>query len=126
MLASLAGAAVLALVVAAQPQPELPAGPRSSRWPSCSASAPAGCSPGWPCARRRSGSARVTGIVGAAGGLGGFFPPLVMGATYDEAAQHYTVGLVLLCLTAVIAVIFVLLFLKREPSAERASSPVSR
>ena len=26
----------------------------------------------------------VTGIVGAAGGLGGYFPPLVMGATYDS------------------------------------------
>ena len=30
---------------------------------------------------KRVGS--VTGIVGAAGGLGGYFPPLVMGATYD-------------------------------------------
>ena len=27
----------------------------------------------------------VTGIVGAAGGLGGYFPPLVMGATYDAS-----------------------------------------
>ena len=35
----------------------------------------------------------VTGIVGAAGGLGGYFPPLIMGATYDEAGNDYTVGL---------------------------------
>ena len=35
----------------------------------------------------------VTGIVGAAGGLGGFFPPLVMGATYNEAATATPSGL---------------------------------
>ena len=38
----------------------------------------------------------MTGIVGAAGGLGGYFPPLVMGATYDSVGNDYTVGLVLL------------------------------
>jgi len=56
----------------------------------------------------------VSGIVGAAGGLGGYFPPLVMGATYDEATQSYTVGLVLLSATAVVSFLFVLLRLKRE------------
>jgi MFS transporter, NNP family, nitrate/nitrite transporter len=45
----------------------------------------------------------VTGIVAAAGGLGGYFPPLVMGATYDEANNNYTVGLLLLVATALIA-----------------------
>lgn len=48
----------------------------------------------------------VTGIVGAAGGLGGFFPPLVMGATYNEADHSYTVGLVLLMGVALIAFAF--------------------
>jgi NNP family nitrate/nitrite transporter-like MFS transporter len=78
---------------------------------------------------RRAPAARVgavTGVVGAAGGLGGFFPPLVMGATYDEAHNNYTVGLGLLCLTAAIAFIFVAVSLKREPSAPRVSSPVRR
>ena len=42
----------------------------------------------------------VTGIVGACGELGGFFPPLVIGATYNEAAHSYTIGLVLLTITA--------------------------
>lgn len=37
----------------------------------------------------------VTGIVGAAGGLGGFVPPLVMGAVYGHAG-NYSVGLALL------------------------------
>ncbi|MCV7360772.1 nitrate/nitrite transporter [Mycolicibacterium neworleansense] len=45
----------------------------------------------------------VTGIVAAAGGLGGYFPPLVMGATYDAVDHDYTVGLLLLVATALLA-----------------------
>ncbi|WP_243883891.1 MFS transporter [Cellulomonas fengjieae] len=41
----------------------------------------------------------VTGIVGAAGGLGGFFPPLVMGAVYDRTGD-YSLGYVLLAVSA--------------------------
>ena len=37
----------------------------------------------------------VTGLVGAAGGLGGFFPPLVLGAL-DQATGSFTGGFVLL------------------------------
>jgi NNP family nitrate/nitrite transporter-like MFS transporter len=37
----------------------------------------------------------VTGLVGAAGGLGGFFPPLVLGAV-KQATGSYTLGFVLL------------------------------
>ena len=48
----------------------------------------------------------VTGIVGAAGGLGGFFPPLVMGATYDEVHHSYTLGLVLLAIVTGLALLF--------------------
>jgi MFS transporter, NNP family, nitrate/nitrite transporter len=44
----------------------------------------------------------VTGVVGAAGGLGGFFPPLVMGLVYG-ALGDYSVGFVLLALTAAAA-----------------------
>jgi len=35
--------------------------------------------------------------------LGGFFPPLVMGATYDAAHRNYFVGLTLLAVTAALA-----------------------
>lgn len=45
----------------------------------------------------------VTGIVSAAGGLGGYFPPLVMGSTYDPVDNDYSVGLALLVATALIA-----------------------
>lgn len=48
----------------------------------------------------------VTGIVAAAGGLGGYFPPLVMGATYDKADNDYSIGLGLLVATALIALLF--------------------
>jgi NNP family nitrate/nitrite transporter-like MFS transporter len=47
----------------------------------------------------------VTGIVGAAGGLGGFFPPLVMGATYALDGS-YAIGLMLLSDVALAAAVF--------------------
>lgn len=58
----------------------------------------------WVTRRAQPGSVgTVSGIVAAAGGLGGFFPPLVMGATYDPVHNDYTIGLVLLVVTAVLA-----------------------
>jgi MFS transporter, NNP family, nitrate/nitrite transporter len=54
----------------------------------------------------------ITGIVGAAGGLDGYFPPLVMGATYDEGGNDHAIGLGLLCVTALVAFAFVLLRLR--------------
>ncbi|MDD7933203.1 MFS transporter [Actinomycetospora straminea] len=44
----------------------------------------------------------VTGVVGAAGGLGGFFPPLVMGSIYGLTGS-YTIGFLLLAATAAAA-----------------------
>ncbi|MNR16112.1 putative nitrate transporter NarT [compost metagenome] len=41
----------------------------------------------------------VTGIVGAAGGLGGFFPPIVLGLVKDISGA-YTLGFVLLMIFA--------------------------
>lgn len=43
----------------------------------------------------------VTGLVGAAGGLGGFFPPLLVGVLY-QATGHYSVGFILLSLTSLV------------------------
>lgn len=43
----------------------------------------------------------VTGLVGAAGGLGGFFPPLVLG-TIRQATGTFTLGFVLLSLFSLI------------------------
>jgi len=57
---------------------------------------------------RQSPPARVgsvTGIVGAAGGLGGFVPPLVMGVIYSNYGS-YAAGLALLALVAAAATVF--------------------
>lgn len=47
----------------------------------------------------------VTGVVAAAGGLGGYFPPLVMGATYHAATNSYQLGLWLLVIVGAFALI---------------------
>jgi MFS transporter, NNP family, nitrate/nitrite transporter len=39
----------------------------------------------------------------------------VMGATYDEATHSYTTGLILLCITAVIALLFTIVLARRQP-----------
>ena len=61
----------------------------------------------------------VTGVVGAAGGLGGFIPPLIMGAVYG-AFGHYLVGLLLLAVMALFAAVFTWRSFGRlrQPSAE--------
>ena len=48
----------------------------------------------------------VTGVVGAAGGLGGFFPPLVMAAV-KSATGSYTIGFLLLAAVAAAALLVV-------------------
>ncbi|GEC08948.1 hypothetical protein SSP24_66030 [Streptomyces spinoverrucosus] len=55
----------------------------------------------------------MTGVVGAAGGLGGFFPPLVMGVVYG-VTDDYTWGYVLLALTAGAAAAFTTTAVRRE------------
>src|SRR5262245_15038222 len=49
----------------------------------------------------------VTGLVGAAGGLGGFFPPLVLGVM-RQATGTFTLGFVFLALFAIICFVAVL------------------
>jgi MFS transporter, NNP family, nitrate/nitrite transporter len=56
----------------------------------------------------------VTGLVGALGGLGGFFPPIVLGIV-KESTGTYAVGFILLALSALIALIAnLLLFLGKQ------------
>ncbi len=62
----------------------------------------------------------VTGVVGAAGGLGGFFPPLVLGVVRD-ATGSYTVGFILLALFAVGCLLVNALFVRRHPSGSNAA-----
>ena len=114
---SLAGAAVMSLIIALRLPPEIPAGTSfvvmalflglgtGGVFAWVAELAPA----------ERVGA--ITGIVGACGGLGGFFPPLVMGVTYNEAAHSYTIGLVLLTITASGALLFTLFGIRRKTPA---------
>lgn len=64
----------------------------------------------------------VSGVVAAAGGLGGYFPPLVMGATYNPATNSYSLGLWLLVVTAIAALILALLLRRTRTSGQSADS----
>ncbi|MFS0702652.1 MFS transporter [Cellulomonas sp. 179-A 4D5 NHS] len=61
----------------------------------------------------------VTGLVGAAGGLGGFVPPLVMGAVFDVAGD-YSLGLALLAVVCVLTALFTRGPVRRHARAQRA------
>jgi len=54
----------------------------------------------------------VTGLVGAAGGLGGFVPPLIMGYVYGRT-DSYGIGLALLSVTAVLTLLLTLTVVRR-------------
>ena len=47
----------------------------------------------------------VSGVVAAAGGLGGYFPPLVMGATYHAETNSYALGLWFLVIVGTFALV---------------------
>lgn len=58
----------------------------------------------------------VTGVVGAAGGLGGFFPPLVLGIIFS-ATGSYMLAFLLLAATAVLCLVVLLLMGRRTRAA---------
>ena len=66
----------------------------------------------------------VTGLVGAAGGLGGFVPPLIMGYVYGRT-DSYAIGLGLLSVTAALTLVLTLTVVRRTADryeAERAAA----
>ncbi|MFC8922435.1 nitrate/nitrite transporter [Cellulosimicrobium sp. NPDC057127] len=62
----------------------------------------------------------VTGLVGAAGGLGGFIPPLIMGAVY-QLEGDYGIGFALLALTGLATLLFTLGPVRRGARARSAA-----
>ena len=60
----------------------------------------------------------VTGLVGAAGGLGGFVPPLIMGYVYGRT-DSYAIGLILLSVTAALTLVLTLTVVRRTAATER-------
>jgi NNP family nitrate/nitrite transporter-like MFS transporter len=69
----------------------------------------------------------VTGLVGAAGGLGGFVPPLLMGYIYGQT-DSYAIGLVLLSVTAALTLLLTLTVVRRtaaaHPPAHQHAAPL--
>jgi len=61
----------------------------------------------------------VTGLVGAAGGLGGFVPPLVMGYVYGRT-DSYAIGLWLLAATAALALILTVTVVRRTAESQES------
>jgi NNP family nitrate/nitrite transporter-like MFS transporter len=124
VLASLAGVAVLASVAIFQPPRDLWS---ATTFITLAVSLGIGTGGvfGWVTHRVPAGSlGAVTGIVSAAGGLGGYFPPLVMGATYDPVHNNYTIGLLLLVATALAACAYTVVRLHaHEPAVERSQVP---
>ena len=103
---ALAGAAGMAVVIALQPPAEIAAG---SSFIAMAFFLGIGTGGVFAWVARSAPPERVgsvTGIVGAAGGLGGYFPPLIMGATYDSVSNNYTVGLALLSLTCLLTLLY--------------------
>ena len=103
---ALAGAAGMAVVIALQPPAEIAAG---SSFIAMAFFLGIGTGGVFAWVARSAPPERVgsvTGIVGAAGGLGGYFPPLIMGATYDSVSNTYTVGLALLSLTCLLTLLY--------------------
>ena len=60
----------------------------------------------------------VTGLVGAAGGLGGFVPPLIMGYVYGQT-DSYAIGLWLLAATAALTLLLTVTTVRRTADQER-------
>ncbi|GAT08140.1 NarK/NasA family nitrate transporter [Mycolicibacterium novocastrense] len=122
VLSSFAGTALMALIAMLQPPPDV--------WSAATFIALAvflGVGTGgvfaWVARRSPAKSVgSITGIVSAAGGLGGYFPPLVMGSTYDAVENDYSVGLILLVVTALIAFAYTALRLHaHEPHPKEAT-----
>ena len=63
----------------------------------------------------------VTGLVGAAGGLGGFVPPLIMGYVYGQT-QSYAIGLWLLAVTAALTLLLTLTVVRRTAAEGSATA----
>ncbi|MER5424739.1 MFS transporter [Streptosporangium roseum] len=105
LLASFAGTTVMALVLAFNPPPEIPAG---TCFVLMALFLGLGTGGVFALVARLVEPSRVgtvTGLVGAAGGLGGYFPPLVMGVVYS-ATGTYVIGYVLLAATALAALLY--------------------
>ena len=122
VIVALAGVSVLAWVVNLQPDGDVPAGLTF-----VAMAAALGLGTGgvfaWVGVLAPQGKVgSISGVVSAAGGLGGYFPPLIMGATYDAAAHSYAIGLLLLVVTALGALAFTIFAMQGRTKAKVAAA----
>ncbi|RBQ15217.1 MFS transporter [Spongiactinospora rosea] len=111
-----AGVVVLALVLALRPPAEFPAGLSFVLMALFLGLGAGGVFALVAKVVEQSKVGTVTGLVGAAGGLGGYFPPIVMGAVF-AATGTYTIGYLLLAITALVALAYTwVAFHTREPA----------
>lgn len=68
----------------------------------------------------------VTGLVGAMGGLGGFFPPLLLGAFRDRMGAVWPGFLLLAGMSALLAAVNHYVFLPREVEIDKLMTPQLR
>lgn len=115
LLISFAGVVVMAIVLCFRPPPELPAGVTFVLMALLLGLGTGGVFALVAKVVEASRVGTVTGLVGAAGGLGGYFPPLVMGVVYS-AAGAYTLGYLLLALTALVAFVYTFRAFRALPS----------
>jgi NNP family nitrate/nitrite transporter-like MFS transporter len=64
-------------------------------------------------------------VVGAAGGLGGFIPPLLMGAVFDWT-NSYAVGFLMLAMVAAGAALYAGIVMRPRGSRVTSVLPVAR
>lgn len=124
VIASLIAVTVLALVVMSQPQTEVATGATFLSMASALGLGMGGVFAWVGRLAPAKNVGAVTGIVAAGGGLGGYFPPMVMGATYNPVTNSYGIGLFLLAVTAAVALV-VTLFLQRKSSEQAKSAPAN-
>lgn len=122
VLTSLAAVAVLAWVVNLKPAGEVPAGLTFLAMAAALGLGAGGVFAWVGVLSPPEKVGAVAGIVSAAGGLGGYFPPLVMGATYDAEDNSYFIGLMLLSVTALVALLFTLFAVKGKPKPPQPSA----
>lgn len=117
---SLGLVAVLAFVVSLQPQTEVATG---ATFLAMAAALGLGMGAIFGWIGRLAPQAKVgaiTGVVAAAGGLGGYVPPIIMGATYDPVHKSYAIGLWLLVATAAAALLLTLFLGRQKKEAPAA------
>lgn len=127
VLISTAGTAVMAVVAAFQPAPDLGSGTTFVTMALFLGLGTGGVFAWVPLLAPAERVGSVTGVVGAVGGLGGFFPPIVMGLTYHLLLPGYGLGLILLTVFAACGVALTLaLRAVRRPDSSTPARHVPR